>query len=146
MKKIILLLFVFNLASVACWAENGTYALTVHVANLRNSTGVVQYALYNEDGTIPDEKYTKYMKKQVGEIINGSSSITFMDLPKGVYAVNILHDENRNGKIDKGLLLPVEGIGFSNYATIGLTNRPDFSGASFALDADMEVEITVIYL
>jgi uncharacterized protein (DUF2141 family) len=107
MKKIILLFIVFNLVSVTCYAENETYALTVHVANLRNSTGVLQYALYNEDGTIPDEKYTKYMRKQVGEIINGSSSITFMNLPKGVYAVNILHDENRNGIIDKGLVTVV---------------------------------------
>jgi len=146
MKKIILLLMVLNLASTVCWAENGTYALTVHVADLRNSTGVLQFALYNQDGTIPDKKYTRYMRKQVAKIINGSSSITFTDLPEGVYAVNILHDENSNGKIDKGLLLPIEGIGFSNYSSIGMTHRPNFSGASFTLDSDMEIEVTVNYL
>ena len=146
MKKIILLLMVLNLASAVCRAENGTYVLTVHVADLRNSTGVLQFALYNQDGTIPDEKYTKYMKKKVAKITNGSSSITFTDLPRGVYAVNILHDENSNGKIDKGLLLPIEGIGFSNYSSFGITNRPNFSGASFTIDSDMEIEVTVIYL
>jgi uncharacterized protein (DUF2141 family) len=86
------------------------------------------------------------MRKEVGEITNGSSSITFKDLPRGVYAVNILHDEDSNGKIDKGLLLPKEGIGFSNYTSIGLTHRPDFSGASFPLEADMEIEVKIIYL
>ena len=52
---------------------------------------------------------------------------------KGNYAVNILHDENNNGKIDKGLILPKEGIGFSNYSSIGLTNRPNFKKANFEL-------------
>ncbi len=146
MKKILLLLILFSLLSAVCCAENGTYTLTVHVANLRNSTGVLQYALYDKEGTIPDEKYIKYMKKQVEKIINGSSSTTFTDLPKGVYAVNILHDENKDGKIEKGLLLPTEGIGFSNYSSIGMTNRPNFSGAGFTLDSDMEIEVTVIYL
>ncbi len=146
MKKIILLFMLLNLSSTGWCADNATYALTVHVANLRNSTGVLQFALYNKDGTIPDEKYTKYMRKQVGMIINGSSSITFTNLPKGVYAVNILHDENSDGKIDKGILLPKEGIGFSNYSSIGLTNRPDFSGASFALNSDMEIDVSIIYL
>ncbi len=146
MKNIILLLIFCNLAPAVCRAENRTYTLTVRVENLRNSTGVLQYALYNKDGTIPDEKYEKYMRKKIGKIVDSFSSTTFMNLPKGVYAVNILHDENRNGKIDKWLLLPVEGIGFSNYSSIGITNRPTFSGASFPLDSDMEIDITVSYL
>ena len=29
-----------------------------------------------------------------------SSTITFNNIPKGNYAVFILHDENKNGKID----------------------------------------------
>jgi uncharacterized protein (DUF2141 family) len=32
------------------------------------------------------------------------------------YAINILHDEDNNGKIKKGFVLPKEGMGFSNYA------------------------------
>jgi len=31
------------------------------------------------------------------------------------YAINILHDEDNNGKIKKGFVLPKEGMGFSNY-------------------------------
>lgn len=60
--------------------------------------------------------------------------------------MNILHDENNNSKIDKGLLLPKEEIGFSNYQTIGLRNRPNFSKASFELNADKTVEVKVIYM
>ncbi len=60
--------------------------------------------------------------------------------------MNILHDENNNGKIDKGLLLPKEGIGFSNYQSIGLKNRPNFSKASFELNTDKTISVRIIYM
>jgi uncharacterized protein (DUF2141 family) len=112
-------------------SKEETYSLTVEVKDLKNSNGNVQFALYNKNGSIPDEKFQNYYKIQKSEIVNGASSTTFKNIPRGLYAVNILHDENRNGKIDKGLILPKEGIGFSNYEKIGLTNRATFVKASF---------------
>jgi len=123
-----------------------TYTLTVKVENLRNSKGVVQFALYNKDNSIPDEDYKKYYRLEKAKIVNGKSEITFKSLPQGKYAVNILHDENNNGKIDKGLLLPKEGIGFSNYQSIGLKNRPNFSKASFELNTDKTISVRIIYM
>ncbi len=123
-----------------------TYSLTVEVNGLQNSKGVVQFALYNKDGTIPDEDYKKCCKILKEKIQNGSSKVTFNNLPLGKYAVNILHDENENGEIDKGFILPIEGVGFSNYESIGLTNRPNFSKASFTLDSDKKISIKIIYL
>lgn len=123
-----------------------TYSLTVEVNGLQNSKGIVQFALYNKDGTIPDEDYKKCCKILKEKIQNGSSKVTFSNLPIGKYAVNILHDENENGEIDKGFILPIEGIGFSNYQSIGLTNRPNFSKASFELNSDKKIAVKVIYL
>ncbi|MCB0536417.1 DUF2141 domain-containing protein [Lacihabitans sp. LS3-19] len=123
-----------------------TYSLTIKVNNLRNSKGVVQFALYNQDGSIPDEDYENYYKILKEEIVNGSSTITFKNSPSGKYAVNILHDENKNGKIDKGFILPIEGIGFSNFQSIGLTNRPNFSKASFELKENKSISVKVIYM
>jgi len=91
-----------------------TFSLTVKVEGLRNSVGTVQFALYNKDDSIPDEQYKKYYRKQTVNINNGSSYTIFNDLPKGRYAVNALHDENMDGKIDKGFFLPIEGIVYSN--------------------------------
>lgn len=122
------------------------YSLTIVVKNLRNAIGIVQFALYNKDGSIPDEDYKKYYKFLKGEIVNGSSTITFKNISSGQYAVNILHDENKNGKIDKGFILPLEGIGFSNYQSIGLTNRPNFSKASFELKENKTISVKVIYM
>ena len=123
-----------------------SFSLTVNVAGLQNSKGIVQYALYNTEGSIPDVSYKKTFRILTGTIINGSSQVTFKNLPPGIYAVNILHDENNNGKIDKGFILPKEGIGFSNYQSIGLKNRPDFSKASFEIKADTSISVKVIYM
>lgn len=123
-----------------------TYSLTVEVNGLQNSKGVVQFALYNKDGTIPDEDYKKCWKILKEKIQNGTSKVTFSNLPLGKYAVNILHDENENGEIDKGFILPIEGVGFSNYQSIGLTNRPNFSKASFELNSDKKIAVKVIYM
>ncbi len=123
-----------------------TYSLTVKVNKLQNSEGVVQFALYNKDGSIPDQHYEKYYKMETSSISDGSAVITFNNLAKGTYVVNILHDENKNGKIDRGFILPKEGLGFSNYQSLGPTNRPNYERASFELNADLTIEIKVIYM
>lgn len=91
------------------------------------------------------ESYYFY-KISTAEITNNSSTITFTDIPTGKYAVNILHDENKNGKIEKGLIFPKEGIGFSNFQSIGFSNRPNFSKASFELKENKSIHVKVIYM
>jgi uncharacterized protein (DUF2141 family) len=81
-----------------------------------------------------------------GRITHGTTSVVFDNLPQGKYAVNVLHDENNDGRIKKGLMFPQEGIGFSNYQSMGLTNRPSFDKAAFELVKDLKVVIKIIYL
>jgi len=42
------------------------------------------------------------------------------------------------------LILPEEGIGFSNYESIGLRNKPSFEKASFYLSADKSITVKII--
>ncbi|MCB0373116.1 MAG: DUF2141 domain-containing protein [Muricauda sp.] len=125
--------------------SNMNPSLTVTVEGLRNSRGVVQYALYNREGSLPDQKFKKYHQIWTSSISNGKSSTTFAELTPGTYAISVLHDEDKNGKIEMGLLLPKEGIGFSNFKTIGLSNRPNFSKASFVLVKDSTIVVNMIY-
>ena len=104
-------------------ADTKGSSLTVSVNKLRNSNGNVLFALYNTEDAFPDEHYKKYYKILRGKIVNYSSFVIFENLPSGKYAVNILHDENNDGKIQKGFIFPKEGIGFSNYLSIGFSNR-----------------------
>ena len=62
--------------------KEAVYSLTVTVNNLRNQNGLVQFALYNKNGSIPDENYSNYCKMLKGEIVNNSSKITFTNIPK----------------------------------------------------------------
>ncbi|MFT5859710.1 MAG: hypothetical protein ACI865_001814 [Flavobacteriaceae bacterium] len=150
MKKIIGSLLLVSVAFVLLSARTAeppaTYSLKVKVFHLRNAKGTLQFTLYNKDGTIPDEKFKKYYRQQTAEINNHSSYVTFKNLPKGKYAVSILHDENENGKIDKGWIMPVEGIGFSNFSSIGFTNRPNFKKASFYLGSNTTKSVKIIYM
>jgi len=139
-------LLIIPLSSFYMPANSEGYSLRVEVKNLRNSKGTVLFALYNRTDAFPDEHYEKYYRKLCGEIIEGSSSVIFEDLPEGKYAVNILHDEDSDGRIKKGIVLPKEGIGFSNYQSIGLFNRPTFNKASFQLQGDKEIVVNILYL
>jgi uncharacterized protein (DUF2141 family) len=127
-------------------SDEETHALKIEVPDLRNTKGVVQFTLYNTKDAFPDQEYKKYYRKLVAEITDGFSTVTFKNLPPGKYAVNILHDEDENGKIKKGLVLPKEGIGFSNCQSIGLLNRPEFSKAGIVLKSDTTIQINVIYM
>ncbi len=120
-------------------------SLEVTVDNLRNSKGVVIFSIYDKDGTIPDEKHKNYTIELKSKIKDNKATVIFNNLKNGRYAVGIIHDENENGKIDKGFLLPKEGIGFSNYDSIGLSHKPNFKDASFELNSDKKVKIKVIY-
>lgn len=127
-------------------AESAGFSLTVEVNDLRNSNGTVLFALYDRLDAFPDENYQKYVQKLTGKITKGTSHVTFENLTAGIYAVNILHDENNDGKIKKGIILPKEGIGFSNYQSVGLSNRPSFAKASFILQSDMKIKVHIIYM
>jgi len=72
--------------------------------------------------------------------------VVFEDLPFGEYAVSLMHDENRNGKIDTNFLgIPKEGYGASNDAKAVL-GPPKYADARFLLDKpDMTMEIKVKY-
>lgn len=149
MKKVVVVAYLFIVVFVLSGFNRQkveTHSLTVEVLGLRNSNGIVQFALYNDEDSFPDEHYKKYYRKQTAKIINGTSEVTFKNLPPGKYAVNVLHDENEDGKVKKGIILPKEGLGFSNYESIGLSNRPSFQKASFNLVGDKKIEVKIIYM
>ena len=142
MKKlvsVILMTFIYS-------QEIDSVSLTVQVNELRNSKGHIQFAIYNTDDSIPDMHYQQCFRKEIESIVDSSAIYTFENIPQGQYAVNILHDENRNGKIDKGFILPIEGFGYSNYTRLGFFNRPNFLKSSFELKTDTSITVTIIYL
>jgi uncharacterized protein (DUF2141 family) len=53
-------------------------------------------------------------------------------LPPGQYAIAIVHDENRNGRLDTFAGIPREGVGFSRNPVLRF-GAPSFRAASFSV-------------
>lgn len=62
-------------------------------------------------------------------------TLDFGSVSPGEYAVSIIHDENGNHRLDKRLMLPREGFGFSRDAPVRF-GPPSFSAAAFAVGAN----------
>ncbi len=62
-----------------------------------------------------------------------SLEISFGPVPSGEYAIALIHDENANGRMDKRLMIPKEGFGFSRDAPVRL-GPPAFSRAAFEVN------------
>lgn len=56
----------------------------------------------------------------------------FENMPSGVYAAALIHDENGNNRMDVALFLPREGFGMSRNPPIGM-GPPSFKSAQFAV-------------
>ncbi|OYW00682.1 MAG: hypothetical protein B7X11_04385, partial [Acidobacteria bacterium 37-65-4] len=88
------------------------------------------------------EDSTMVFRAAIGDAKDGESTVVFPRVPSGTYAIAVLHDENRNGRMDKGLFsLPKEGYGFSNDA-MGLMGPPGFDNAGFRCGSDT-VSVTI---
>ncbi|MDE8653814.1 DUF2141 domain-containing protein [Novosphingobium sp. H3SJ31-1] len=72
--------------------------------------------------------------------------LDFGAIPNGRYAISLVHDENANGRLDKRLMMPREGFGFSRDAPVRF-GPPSFASAAFAVDgAQAHLSIRMRYL
>lgn len=69
------------------------------------------------------------------------SAVVFTNLDPGHYALIAFHDENGNGRLDKGFFgIPSEPYGFGNDASGGL-GPPSFEASSILVEGNAEVRI-----
>jgi len=133
MTKIIIAI-VFFISSLLS-AQNVT--LTVSISGLKNDTGLVQIGLFNSEGTFLKTIY----KGNSAEIKSKAATLTFFNIPKGVYAISAFHDKNKNGKLDMNFMgIPKEDVACSNNAK-GFMGPPKYEDAKFTLNKDTKIEI-----
>jgi len=117
--------------------------ITVKVTGLKSEKGTVGLGLFNTDQYFL-RKEGKYKKAQV-KITKNGTFYTFKNIPEGIYAIGVYHDENANGKLDKNLIgFPKEGVGISNGAK-GSFGPPTFKDAKFILKKHKTVNIHINY-
>ena len=92
--------------------------LDVAVNGLRNVKGVVMLCLTRR----PDAIYLRCDEDpaRISRIVTAreAGAIHIKDMAPGDYSLLVIHDENRNGRLDKMLGMPREGFGFSRNPAI----------------------------
>lgn len=122
-----------NLPAVA-FAQSPCPGIHVQILNIRNSVGTIACALFKSPEGFPIEFLRSATNVMVIKIRKSQARCDFEDIPPGMYAMAVIHDENMNGKLETNWMgIPTEGYGFSNDAK-GLVGAPSFSAASFPYD------------
>lgn len=118
--------------------------VTVDLAGLRSHKGLVQACLTADPKAFPDCQRDPHAFRQT--VPAQAGSIAFRQVPAGRYAIALFHDENGNGRLDKVLMVPTEGFGFSRDAPVRF-GPPRFAAAAFALgEGQMETTIRLRYI
>ncbi len=78
----------------------------------------------------PDCRKDANAKKKL--VAASTRSLKFAGVAPGKYAVAIVHDENRNNKMDLAIFMPKEGFAFSRNPKIGM-GAPKFKNAAFSV-------------
>ena len=122
----------------------GKGAIEVHVSGLRNAEGHVLVSLFASPEGFPGSS-DQAMRSDSAPARPDGCTVTFEDIAWGSYAVSVLHDENDDGSLDRGLLgIPTEGYGVSRSPEPGM-GQPAYEDAEFSLDSELctlEVEVT----
>jgi uncharacterized protein (DUF2141 family) len=91
--------------------------LTVTITDVRAHKGTLSVAVVNtEAGWNNQEKPVAAERLALADQGKDGGPVVFrFTLPAGSYAVQVMHDENDNGKLDANFMgIPIEGYGFSN--------------------------------
>ena len=129
-----------NLITIICFslftfstigAQNESMSdITVVISNFDTNQGKAYVAIYNSETSF----LNKGFEATFTEIKNNSCTVTFKDVPNGIYAISMFHDENDNNKLDTALFgIPKEDYGTSNNAT-GFMGPPKWEDAKFQIN------------
>lgn len=122
---------------------NGKGSIHIEVSGIKNDKGYLLIALFNQDKGFPDKEELAFRKERI-PAQKGTMKIDFSNLPPGKYAFGIIHDENDNRVLDKGLFgIPKEGFCFSRQA-MGTVGPPSFQSASIDVSTTTIVQILKI--
>ena len=148
MQKIFTALFIF--ISVVCHSVQAE-TLTLKVGHLRSLKGNLMVYLWNNPDAYLMKNSADYrvildLEKSENAPIEGRIKVTIDDLPQGVYAMMLYHDENKSYDFERNFVgIPMEGFAFGNNAQPKL-GAPKFQEAAINLgQADVVQQVKVLY-
>jgi uncharacterized protein (DUF2141 family) len=129
-------------SGVPCWASAQGYTLTITAEDVSNSEGVVGVLVFNSPQGWPTDNGLAFRSVAV-QAHQGSVEIRVSDLPPGAYAAVVLHDLNKNRKLDRTWFgKPREQWGMSENPPVHFS-APSFGQARFTLTQDKRISVTL---
>lgn len=124
------LLVFINLPTIAL-AQSSCLGIHVKILDIRNSAGSVACALFESPTGFPKDFLRSATNIVMLKIQDTKARCHFLDIPSGVYALAVIHDEDMDGELGTNWLgVPTEGYGFSSGAKASMS-APSFEAASF---------------
>lgn len=130
------------------FAKSQTSTLTVNISGFENKRGNVFIAIFDERNKNSFPKKIEFaIDKKLVKVTNDIVSISLENLPLGVYAISVFHDENSNKKLDKNAFgIPSEAFGMSgDYTALG---PPKFDNCKFTIKTvkqKIDIEIKSLF-
>jgi uncharacterized protein (DUF2141 family) len=116
------------------------YTLTVVVEGVDQRDGNIGMLVFNSPKGWAEDRQAA-LKDQAVPAHPGNMTLTVSGLPAGEYAVSLVHDVNKNHKLDRNFLgKPTEQWGLSNNPHAVL-KTPSYDACKFQLKGDMEIHI-----
>jgi uncharacterized protein (DUF2141 family) len=117
-----------------------TGKLIVKIAGIRNAEGNIRVALRTDENTIVAGQIADIDPKTL------TAEAVFDNIAEGDYGVAVIHDENKNEKLDfNDVGMPLEGYGHSNNPA-KRPGPPDFNETKFIFAApSTTITINLIY-
>ncbi len=119
--------------------------LDISISGLRNQSGAVMLCLTQRGETqyLACDKDPARITRVVPS--REAHDIHIAGVSPGQYALLVIHDENRNGKLDKMLGMPREGFGFSRNPALRM-GPPPYGAVQFAVAGHSRQAVKLKYL
>ncbi|HEY6881220.1 MAG TPA: DUF2141 domain-containing protein [Polyangiales bacterium] len=128
-------------------AQQPLTTVTVKITGFRGVEGLALITLYDSEQSWL--KMPKAIQVVRAQLAGPELSVDFKDVKPGTYAVQVIHDENKNNKLDMRWLpwpKPLEGVGVSNDPD-NKAGAPKWDDAKFDVgSAPLAIKVTVRYV
>lgn len=133
------------LVTGTAWAKPKGATITAKMYNFKDDTGQVLVGLYNNPDDFP-LKLDKAPQRGKTTIKGKKATYVFKNVPPGIWAIGVVHDANKNGKMDTNWVgMPKEGWGTSRDARATFS-PPKFKDAKFTVkEGDRAFKIKMTY-
>ena len=132
------LLLILSLLPLFAVKMPKTVQLTIELKNVNFNLGGTLFLMVVDKNDQPLSKITRAASER-------NAVFLIKNLPIGEYAVRAFHDENNNGKLDKGMFgQPIEGWGVSNDAR-GFMSAPPFKKMLVKVDNNIKIAFKIEY-